>query len=106
MLKRFNRTIQEEFIDMTDIYLDDTREFNQVLLEWLIEYNSLRPHQALDYLTPLEYLDQQHPQVLPIYSSQTFSWKKLLILLKDQLFVKIDLAVYTNFKPFHSSRAL
>ena len=28
----------------------------QVLVEdWRIEYNTLRPHSALDYLTPIEY---------------------------------------------------
>ena len=46
VLERFNRTIQEEFVDMIDIGLEDN-EFNQRLTPWLIEYNSVRPHQAL-----------------------------------------------------------
>jgi len=71
VLERFNRTIQEEFIDIIDIGLEDTNEFNLRLTEWLIEYNDVRPHQALDYLTPLEYIDRQHNQVLPMSSSHT-----------------------------------
>ena len=73
VLERFNRTIQEEFIDITDIVLEEVFEFNLKLLDWLIEYNNFRPHQALDYLTPLEYLDLHLPQekVLPMWSSST-----------------------------------
>jgi len=69
VLERFNRTIQEEFIDMIDIGLEDVGEFNGRLLDWLIEYNSIRPHQTLDYLTPLEYIDQK--SLLPMSSSHT-----------------------------------
>ena len=57
VLERFNRTIQEEFVEMINIGLEDVEEFNQRLTEWLIEYNSIRPHQALDYQTPLGYID-------------------------------------------------
>lgn len=58
VLERFNRTIQEEFVEMIDIGLENITLFNNRLLEWLIEYNNVRPHEALDYLTPLEYIDQ------------------------------------------------
>jgi len=68
VLERFNKTIQEEFTEMIDIGLEDVEEFNQRLLDWLIEYNSIRPHQALDYQTPLEYIDSQ---LLPMSSSRT-----------------------------------
>jgi transposase InsO family protein len=68
VLERFNRTIQEEFVEMTDVDVEETEVFNQRLLEWLIEYNSIRPHQALDYKTPLSYIDSQ---VLPMSSSHT-----------------------------------
>lgn len=71
VLERFNRTIQEEFVEMIDIGLEETEEFNRRLTDWLVEYNSIRPHQALDYLTPLEYIDKQHNQVLPMSSSHT-----------------------------------
>jgi len=74
VLERFNRTIQEEFVEMIDIGLEDTHEFNMRLLDWLIEYNSIRPHQALDYLTPIEYLEKYYTEnLLPMSSSSTLS---------------------------------
>ena len=68
VLERFNRTIQEEFVDLIDIDLEDIHEVNRRLTDWLIEYNSIRPHQALDYKTPLSYIDIQ---LLPMSSSRT-----------------------------------
>ena len=55
-------------MEMIDIGLEDVEEFNQRLTEWLIEYNSIRPHQALDYQTPLGYINSQ---LLPMSSSRT-----------------------------------
>ncbi len=81
VLERFNRTIQEEFVEMIDIGLEDTREFNLRLTDWLIEYNNVRPHEALDYLTPLEYIDQRlKDQLLPMSSSCTnaFTFDKIM----------------------------
>lgn len=68
VLERFNRTIQEEFVDIIDIDVEDSSAFNQRLLDWLIEYNSIRPHQALDYKSPLQYIDSL---LLPMSSSST-----------------------------------
>jgi putative transposase len=73
VLERFNRTIQEEFVEMAYAGVEDIKEFNQELTDWLIEYNSVRPHQALDYLTPLEYIDTYlNTKVLPMSSSLTY----------------------------------
>ncbi len=72
VLERFNRTIQEEFVDLTDVGVEDITGFNLKLTDWLVEYNSIRPHQALDYLTPLEYIDTYLTnKVLPMSSSHT-----------------------------------
>ena len=73
VLERFNRTIQEEFVEVTDIDPYYTDEFNNKLTDWLIEYNFHRPHQALDYQTPLQYLDDYYlrEKVSPMYSSRT-----------------------------------
>lgn len=81
VLERFNRTIQEEFVDIIDIGLEDIKKFNTRLLDWLIEYASVRPHEALDYLTPLEYIDLQHNKLLPMSSSSTHPFKFLQFLL-------------------------
>lgn len=78
VLERFNRTIQEEFIDLMDIDLEDIQEVNQRLTEWLVEYNSIRPHQALDYQTPVEYIDTN---LLPMSSSSTLSCRCLIVLV-------------------------
>ncbi|MBU2632522.1 DDE-type integrase/transposase/recombinase, partial [Patescibacteria group bacterium] len=72
VLERFNRTIQEEFVTMTEqdpLFIPD---FNNVLTEWLIEYNYHRPHQTLDYKSPLVYLDSYYgTSVSTMYSSLT-----------------------------------
>ena len=72
-IERFNRTIQEEFVDFTDVDPGNLDDFNNQLLDWLIEYNNIRPHQTLAYQTPLEYIDthQSLEEVLPMYSSHT-----------------------------------
>lgn len=51
--ERFNRTLQEEFIAFGN-YTNDIDKFNEMLTEWLIEYNSIRPHETLGDKTPLE----------------------------------------------------
>lgn len=75
VLERFNRTIQEEFVEMTDAGIEDIHAFNQELTAWLVEYNSIRPHETLDYLTPLEYIDSYlNTKVSPMYSSLTINF--------------------------------
>ena len=52
--ERYNRTVQEEF---TDGYLDelaeDTPGFNSRLMDWLVWYNTDRPHQSHGQQPPL-----------------------------------------------------
>lgn len=52
--ERFNRTLKEEFLYQKGFHPDPS-VFNERLTNWLVEYNSIRPHQSLNYLTPLEY---------------------------------------------------
>jgi transposase InsO family protein len=81
VLERFNRTIQEEFVEVTDQELAETADFNKALTEWLVEYNWVRPHQTLDYKSPLQYLDDYYPKVSPMYSSSTpicANWENVL----------------------------
>ena len=61
--ERFNQTLQREFIRMGN-YHPNPVKFNQMLTEWLIEYNFYRPHEALDNQTPMELT-----KVLPMYPS-------------------------------------
>jgi len=55
-IEKFNRTIQEEFIDQNEMWLDDVDEFNEKMLEWIIWYNTKRFHWSLDLMTPVDYL--------------------------------------------------
>jgi len=55
-VEKFNRTIQEEFVDQHEMYLDDTHEFNKKLIDWLLWYNTERPHWSLNLMTPVDYL--------------------------------------------------
>ena len=67
--ERFNRTLNEEFIQMGNM-TSDCDFFNKRLTEWLIEYNFRRPHQALGYEVPVEY-HYKNQKVSPMYPSST-----------------------------------
>jgi len=54
-VERGQRTHTEEFYEVYDGDLEIT-PLNQALQEWEHIYNHIRPHQALGYLTPREYL--------------------------------------------------
>ena len=54
--ERFNRTIQEEFVDYHAHQLLEPEKFNILLMEWLVWYNCERPHWALKLETPLQFL--------------------------------------------------
>jgi len=56
-VERANRTHTEEFYEVTPCSWK-VQELNQELLQWEKIYNTIRPHQALGYLTPLQFLKQ------------------------------------------------
>lgn len=66
--ERFNRTLQDEFVNLGN-FTTDTIQFNQKLTEWLIEYNFHRPHQSLNYETPINF--NNSVRVSPMYPSRT-----------------------------------
>lgn len=72
-LERFNWTVQDEWLSMSEVGLDDVASANQDLANWLVEYNSYRPHESLDYLTPLAYAQANffNSKVLPMWSART-----------------------------------
>lgn len=56
-IERFNRTIQEEFMDgYLDVMADNIDEFNSLLMDWLVWYNTKRPHYSLGQISPMKYL--------------------------------------------------
>jgi len=60
-VERAQRTHTEEFYEVTDFPLQ-MPALNQQLLAWERVYNTVRPHQALGYLTPLQFLTQRQHQ--------------------------------------------
>ena len=63
-VERAHRTHTEEFYE---VYAGDLQlaPLNQALRQWEWVYNHLRPHQALDWKTPMEYLMTYHPEAAP-----------------------------------------
>jgi transposase InsO family protein len=66
-VERAHRTHAEEFYQVYDGDLS-LAALAPALLEWEHTYNTIRPHQALDWLTPLEYLQLHHPELAPSLS--------------------------------------
>jgi putative transposase len=54
-VERANRTHTDEFYEVTDAPAE-LAALRVALRAWEIVYNTIRPHQALGYLTPAEYL--------------------------------------------------
>ena len=54
-VERAQRTHREEFYDITDVSWT-VPELNKELKQWEYVYNCIRPHQALGYKTPLQFL--------------------------------------------------
>lgn len=55
-IEKYNRTIQEEFVDWNEILLEDVDSFNNKLMDWLIWYNTKRFHWSLNLTSPVDYL--------------------------------------------------
>ena len=43
-IEKFNRSIQEEFIDWQESYFDNLDDFNNLLIDQLLWYNTRRPY--------------------------------------------------------------
>jgi len=65
-VERFNRTLQEEFVDYHVHLLASPAEFNRKLIDWLIWYNTDRVHYAFqNKLSPVQFMLQLPPIVVP-----------------------------------------
>lgn len=58
VVERFNRTIQDEFLNRSDELYYDLFSFEEKLLHYLNWYNTKRPHYSLKMQTPMAYLQQ------------------------------------------------
>ena len=55
-IERYNRTLQEEFINNHLDIIDDKELFSKELADYLIFYNTERPHKTLGLKSPIDYL--------------------------------------------------
>jgi len=58
VVERFNRSLKEEFIQRNDDIIFDKLKFNQKLTNYLIWYNTKRPHYSLGQISPFEYMQR------------------------------------------------
>lgn len=64
-LERFNRTLQEEFLNYRKATLIDPQAFNTQLMDYLVWYNARRVHYAFDnQRSPLQFLNSLTPDQL------------------------------------------
>lgn len=62
-VERFNRTVSEDFIVHHRAALrDDLSRFNDALVDWLLWYDTERPHEALGMVSPLRYIVRTLPR--------------------------------------------
>lgn len=60
VIERFNRTLQEDFVDQNLDVIRNKPEFNRRLGEYIIWYNTRRPHKTLGLKSPINYLIEKH----------------------------------------------
>jgi putative transposase len=55
-IERFNRTYRTYRTEVLDLYLfNNLAQARRITEEWLTIYNTERPHEALNNMTPIEY---------------------------------------------------
>jgi hypothetical protein len=64
VVERFNRTIQEEFINRNDEIFYNQEAFTVKLQQYLTWYNEKRPHMALNYLSPMQFIRNNFPECM------------------------------------------
>ena len=71
-IERFNRTLREEFIDVNGVLIKEKEEFDNLLINWLVYYNSKRPHLALNLKAPLQYMSDNYKMSLMCLTNTKF----------------------------------
>jgi len=59
VVERFNRTVQEDFIDYNLDTLHEPKTFSLKLADYLLFYNLVRPHKTLGNIPPIVYLREK-----------------------------------------------
>lgn len=89
LVERFNRTFRTEFLD---VYLfENIRQMRNYSEIWMWMYNNERPHSALQYLTPRDFLlkygkiKTQSAEDFPTFQ-QSFNSNNKKLLIKNSTF--------------------
>ncbi len=61
-MERFNRTLQEEFLSVGKLIRENILSLDDNLQKWLDWDNNLRPHYALKYQTPIDFINKFYSQ--------------------------------------------
>jgi len=79
--ERFNRTIQEGFIDYhEDLLFTDIDLFNEMMADWLIDYNTIIPHHSLNMKNPVQYLIENHEECHMLWTNTHITLMKFFML--------------------------
>lgn len=70
--ERFNRSLQEEYIDYHEQELLDPTSFNAGLMKHLLWHNTERPHFGIDLKTPVDFITNHDPEDCNMYLTNTF----------------------------------
>lgn len=62
-IERFNRTVQEEFLNRTDSMVFAPKLFKNELTDWVSWYNCCRPHAALGNQTPCAFFESSQSKM-------------------------------------------
>jgi len=69
--ERFNRTVQEEYLNFHASELILPERFNQGLMRYLMWYNTERPHWGIGLQTPVQFIREKHPEECKMYLTNT-----------------------------------
>src|SRR3989338_5190390 len=71
--ERFNRTIQEEYIDYHEPELLDPTRFNAGLMKHLLWHHAERPPWSLGLISPLQFIQLNSPRECNMYLTDSVS---------------------------------
>ena len=58
VVERFNKTVRDDFLSIDNLLLDDLKALNRHLDKFIAFFNTKRPHEGIDNLTPMMYFQQ------------------------------------------------
>jgi transposase InsO family protein len=82
IIERYNRTIQEEFIDNHLDIIHDKSLFHHHLAEYMLFYLTKRIHKSLDKMTPVDYL-MKKGGMSHLYGTYTVACQEHIFMIKN-----------------------